>query len=92
MVVTTSRAPSARLREFAKEVRQLVPGAQRVNRGRVELPELVRACKANRLTDLLILHEHRGVPSAYYCFSELHTRTLGVLYSLLASLVEPSTE
>ena len=68
VVVTTSRDPSARLREFAKEVRQVFPGAQRINRGKHEVRELVRACRANRVTDLLVLHEHRGIP----CPPSLH--------------------
>lgn len=40
----------------------MFPGAQRMNRGRAELGTLLHACRANGLTDLLLLHEHRGVP------------------------------
>uniref|UniRef100_A0A2K6PCB4 Brix domain-containing protein n=1 Tax=Rhinopithecus roxellana TaxID=61622 RepID=A0A2K6PCB4_RHIRO len=47
VIITTSRDPSSRLKMFAKV---LVMGA------------LVRACKANGVTDLLVVHEHRGTP------------------------------
>lgn len=40
----------------------MFPGAQRMNRGRHEVGALVRACKANGVTDLLVVHEHRGTP------------------------------
>ncbi|XP_042307405.1 U3 small nucleolar ribonucleoprotein protein IMP4 isoform X2 [Sceloporus undulatus] len=62
IMVTTSRDPSSRLKMFAKEIKLIFPGAQRMNRGRHEMGALVRACKANGVTDLLIVHEHRGVP------------------------------
>ena len=38
------------------------PNSQRVNRGNHVMKEVVDACKANEVTDLIILHEHRGVP------------------------------
>ncbi|KYO30867.1 U3 small nucleolar ribonucleoprotein protein IMP4 isoform X2 [Alligator mississippiensis] len=62
VMVTTSRDPSARLKMFVKELKLVFPGAQRMNRGRAELGTLLHACRANGLTDLLLLHEHRGVP------------------------------
>ncbi|RVE68662.1 hypothetical protein OJAV_G00093950 [Oryzias javanicus] len=62
IMVTTSRDPSSRLKMFAKEVKLMFPGAQRMNRGNHEIPTLVRACKANNVTDLVILHETRGQP------------------------------
>nr|XP_056705858.1 U3 small nucleolar ribonucleoprotein protein IMP4 [Euleptes europaea] len=62
IMVTTSRDPSSRLKMFAKELKLVFPGAQRMNRGRHEVGALVRACKANGVTDLLVVHEHRGVP------------------------------
>lgn len=38
----------------------MFPGAQRMNRGRHEVGALVRACKANGVTDLLVVHRHRA--------------------------------
>ncbi|KAI5088139.1 U3 small nucleolar ribonucleoprotein IMP4 [Silurus meridionalis] len=62
IMVTTSRDPSARLKMFAKEVKLIFPGAQRMNRGNHEVDTLVHACKANNVTDLVIIHETRGQP------------------------------
>ncbi|XP_053452971.1 U3 small nucleolar ribonucleoprotein protein IMP4 isoform X1 [Nycticebus coucang] len=62
IMITTSRDPSSRLKMFAKELKLVFPGAQRMNRGRHEVGALVRACKANGVTDLLVIHEHRGTP------------------------------
>jgi U3 small nucleolar ribonucleoprotein protein IMP4 len=62
VLVTTSRDPSSRLAEFAKEVRLLIPNSKRVNRGNTVVKELVSGCRAVGVTDLVILHEHRGEP------------------------------
>ncbi|KAJ8372071.1 hypothetical protein AAFF_G00294850 [Aldrovandia affinis] len=64
IMVTTSRDPSSRLKMFAKEVKLIFPGAQRMNRGNHEVNALVQACKANSVTDLVIIHETRGQPDA----------------------------
>ncbi|CAG8440366.1 6272_t:CDS:2 [Acaulospora colombiana] len=52
VLVTTSRSPSTRLAQFAK----------RINRGNYVIKDMVDACRANEVTDLIILHEHRGEP------------------------------
>ncbi|XP_014381534.1 U3 small nucleolar ribonucleoprotein protein IMP4 isoform X2 [Alligator sinensis] len=44
-----------------------------MNRGRAELGTLLHACRANGLTDLLLLHEHRGVP-AYFTLANVVMR------------------
>lgn len=49
-------------RAHVQELKLVFPGAQRMNRGRHEVGALVRACKANGVTDLLVVHEHRGTP------------------------------
>ncbi|KAI0729386.1 Brix-domain-containing protein [Fomitopsis betulina] len=64
IVVTTSRDPSSKLQQFAKEMRLVFPNSHRVNRGNYVVKELVEACRANEVTDLVILHEHRGTPDA----------------------------
>ncbi|KAI0095494.1 Brix-domain-containing protein [Daldinia grandis] len=64
ILVTTSRDPSARLSAFAKEIRLLIPTAIRLNRGNLILPDLVRSAQSSGLSDLILLHEHRGVPTA----------------------------
>uniref|UniRef100_T1IWK7 Brix domain-containing protein n=1 Tax=Strigamia maritima TaxID=126957 RepID=T1IWK7_STRMM len=62
IMVTTSRDPSSKLKQFAKEVRLIFPNSQRMNRGNYELNELVQACRANEVTDFIVIHEHRGQP------------------------------
>lgn len=62
VMITTSRDPSARLKKFAKELRLIVPNSQRLNRGNYEYKQLIAACRANGVTDFLVVHEHRGQP------------------------------
>ncbi|XP_078491241.1 U3 small nucleolar ribonucleoprotein IMP4-like [Ciona intestinalis] len=62
IMVTTSRDPSSKLKQFAKEVKLIFPNSQRLNRGNHEMKALVAACRANDVTDFIILHEHRGNP------------------------------
>lgn len=64
VLVTTSRDPSSRLASFAKEIRLLLPTAVRLNRGKQILPDLVQSAKSAGLSDLILLHEHRGTPTA----------------------------
>ncbi|CAG8793634.1 13446_t:CDS:2, partial [Acaulospora morrowiae] len=44
------------------EIRLVIPNSQRVNRGNYVIKDMVDACRANEVTDLIILHEHRGEP------------------------------
>lgn len=78
IVITTSRDPSSKLLQFAKvrliytaiserltvvqEMRLVFPNSNRINRGNYVVKELADACRANDVTDLIVLHEHRGVP------------------------------
>jgi U3 small nucleolar ribonucleoprotein protein IMP4 len=64
VLITTSRSPSSRLAAFAKEVRLLLPTAIRLNRGGQVLPALVAGATAAGLSDAVLLHEHRGTPTA----------------------------
>jgi len=86
VMITTSRDPSARLKKFAKEFRLTIPNSQRLNRGNYEFNQLIHACKANDVTDFIVLHEHRGTPdgliichlphgpTAYFTMSDLVMR------------------
>lgn len=65
IIVTTSRDPSSKLLQFAKEMRLVFPGSHRINRGNYVVKELAEACRANDVSDLIIFHEHRGVPGQY---------------------------
>lgn len=62
ILITTSRSPSSRLTQFAKELKLVFPNAQRMNRGNTVQKDLIDACTANDVTDLIIVHEHRGMP------------------------------
>lgn len=62
IMITTARDPSARLKMFVKELRLVFPNAQRMNRGKYEVKQLIHAARANDVTDLIFVHEHRGVP------------------------------
>ena len=64
VLVTTSRDPSARLAAFSKEIRLLLPTSVRMNRGNLILPDLVRSAQSAGLSDVVLLHEHRGTPTA----------------------------
>lgn len=64
VLVTTARDPSSRLSSFSKEIRLLFPTGIRLNRGNLILPEIVRSAQGAGLSDLVLLHEHRGVPTA----------------------------
>eukprot|EP01132_Coremiostelium_polycephalum_P001391 gene1391-1758_t len=60
--ITTSRDPSSRLTQFAKELKMIFPNSQKMNRGAHVIKELVDASRSNDVTDLVIVHEHRGEP------------------------------
>jgi hypothetical protein len=62
VLITTSRDPSSRLVQFAKELKLVLPNSQRINRGGQVVGELVEACRSHEFTDIVVLHEHRGEP------------------------------
>jgi U3 small nucleolar ribonucleoprotein protein IMP4 len=64
VLITTSRDPSSRLMQFAKEIRLLIPNSIRLNRGNTVLPLLCQSCHSTSTSDLVLLHEHRGTPTS----------------------------
>lgn len=62
ILLTTSRDPSQPLTQFAKELKFVFPNAERMNRGGQVISEIVESCRARDFTDLILVHEHRGVP------------------------------
>jgi len=62
IMITTARDPSSKLKQFAKEVKLILPNSQRINRGNYRLEQLMDACRANDITDVVVVQEHRGVP------------------------------
>lgn len=61
-MITTSRDPSSRLVQFAKELKLVFPNAERVNRGAQVVGDIVEACRNRDFTDIVVVHEHRGEP------------------------------
>ena len=43
-------------------MRLVFPNSQRINRGGHVIKDIVELCRNNEVTDLIILHEHRGKP------------------------------
>ncbi|XP_015794333.1 U3 small nucleolar ribonucleoprotein protein IMP4 [Tetranychus urticae] len=62
IVITTSRDPSSRLKQFAAEMKLVLPNSQRINRGNYDMKKLFEACRANDVTDFIVVHETRGRP------------------------------
>jgi U3 small nucleolar ribonucleoprotein protein IMP4 len=60
--VTTSRDPSSRLKQFAKEMKLLFPDSSRMNRGNSRTDDIMEACKRDGFTDVVIVQETRGEP------------------------------
>jgi len=76
IILTTSRDPSSKLLQFAKEMRLVFPNSYRINRGNYVVKDLAEACRANDVTDLIVLHEHRGIPDALIVSHFPHGPTL----------------
>ena len=62
VLITTSRDPSSRLAQFAKELKLVFPNSQRLNRGGLVVKDLVESARAHEYTDIVVVHEHRGEP------------------------------
>lgn len=87
VLVTTSRDPSTRLASFSKEIRLLFPTAIRLNRGNLIVSDLVRSAESAGLTDIVMVHEHRGVPTSLQISHLPHGPVLS--FSLHVRLVDP---
>ncbi|GAA5850404.1 hypothetical protein JCM3766R1_007183 [Sporobolomyces carnicolor] len=88
VLITTSRDPSTKLAQFAKELRLCIPNSTRINRGGTVMSELADACRANQMTDLIVVHEHRGVPDALMLSHFPHGPT--VLFTLTGVVLRHS--
>ncbi|GAA5863204.1 hypothetical protein JCM5296_005332 [Sporobolomyces johnsonii] len=88
VLITTSRDPSSKLAQFAKELRLCIPNSTRINRGNTVMKELADACRANQMTDLIVVHEHRGVPDALMLSHFPHGPT--VLFTLTGVVLRHS--
>ncbi|AOW31483.1 U3 small nucleolar ribonucleoprotein IMP4 [Candida albicans P57072] len=64
VVITTSRDPSVKLLQFSKEIKLMFPNSLKLNRGNYIISDLVSTCNRVQVSDMILLHEHRGVPSS----------------------------
>nr|GEW57914.1 U3 small nucleolar ribonucleoprotein protein IMP4 [Tanacetum cinerariifolium] len=62
ILLTTSRDPSAPLKQFVKELNTVFPNSQQINRGAQFISEIVETCRKQSFTDLILVYENRGVP------------------------------
>jgi len=62
VLITTSRDPSSRLGQFAKELKLIFPNSQRLNRGGLVVKDLIESARSHEFTDIVVVHEHRGEP------------------------------
>lgn len=62
ILLTTSRNPSPPLTQFVKELKIVFPNSQRMNRGNQVISEIIETCRSHDFTDVVLVHEHRGVP------------------------------
>lgn len=60
--LTTSRNASSKLVQFGKELSLMIPNTERINRGNMNLEQLVESSRRHDYTDLLIIHERSGIP------------------------------
>ena len=61
----TNQSESLLLFLHLQEIKLIIPNSQRINRGNYETTQLMEACRANDVTDVIIVHEHRGVPGEF---------------------------
>lgn len=59
----------------------MFPGAIRLNRGNTVLKDLLQTCLAQNMTDLILVHETRGVPDALIVSHLPHGPTLSMTLS-----------
>lgn len=71
-----------------QELRLCVPNSTRINRGNYVMTELADACRTNQMTDLIVVHEHRGVPDALMLSHFPHGPT--VLFTLTGVVLRHS--
>ena len=85
VLITTSRDPSSRLAQFAKELKLVFPNSQRLNRGGLVVKDLVESARAHEFTDIVVVHEHRGEPDGMVVCH------LPCVMSISRSLVRPAS-
>ena len=62
--ITTSRSPTKKLLQFIKELENIFPYSQKINRGSEFLTSLVSFCLLQKIKNLIVVYENRSKPSA----------------------------
>ncbi|CAD51186.1 U3 small nucleolar ribonucleoprotein IMP4 [Plasmodium falciparum NF54] len=62
VLITTSRNPSSTLENFAKELKLIIPNSEKINRGSYFIKDILNFARKNNITDVIILHEYKGIP------------------------------
>ena len=65
-----------------QEIKLIIPNSQRINRGNYETTQLMEACRANDVTDVIIVHEHRGVPGEFCLFVKFWQTSVNITMKL----------
>jgi U3 small nucleolar ribonucleoprotein protein IMP4 len=65
-----------------QEMKLCFPNSQRINRGNAVVKDLVAASRSIEITDLIIVHEHRGQPGLSFIFLLSPIRVM-LIFSLL---------
>eukprot|EP01084_Bolivina_argentea_P249159 416976_1 len=62
ILMTTSRNPTNKLLRFVKEIKLCYPNCVRINRGNIDMSELISTSISTGFNDVIIFHEHSGIP------------------------------
>ena len=84
VAVTTSRNPSGPIKHFARELSQLIPNAERINRGAADLKSLMDLCRKHEMTYLILVNGTHGDPD---CLVVSHLPYGPTAYFSLANVV-----
>lgn len=84
VAITTSRNPSGPIKHFARELSQLIPNAERLNRGAADLRSLMELCRKHEMTDLVLVNGTHGDPD---CLVVCHLPYGPTAYFSLANVV-----
>ncbi len=74
-----------------QEMHLVFPNSQKLNRGNYVVKQLIETCRSNEVTDLIIIHEHRGEPGtnsvcpppSIYCAHLIHSVPMQMAWSFL---------
>ncbi len=63
ILITTSREPSQRTRSFVKDLVSVIPGSERLTRGKAPLEDLIYEAEDREAERVVVVEERQGNPS-----------------------------